>query len=76
MKLLEQVHGDESQQAVFGGPDGVALVLFGHGFVFLLVGAVAGEHRPPLSPDPLRGAVGVQVVLIREAVGRGVPASL
>lgn len=76
MKLLEQVHGDEGQQTVFGGSDGVALVLFGYSFVFLLVGAVAGEHRPPLPADPLRGAVGVQVVLIRKAIRRGVPASL
>lgn len=56
MKLLEQVHGDEGQQAVLGGADGVALVFLGQSFVLLLEGAMAGKHSSPFSTGALRGA--------------------
>lgn len=70
MELLEQVHGDKGQQAVFRCADAVTLIFFGHGFIFLLMGAITGEHRPPLSAAPLRG------VFAGKAIRWRVPASL
>lgn len=70
MELLEQVHRDKCQQTVFRRANAVALVLLGHGFIFLLVGAVAGQHCPPLAAGPLRGA------FAQKAIRRRVPASL
>ncbi|PWA16356.1 hypothetical protein CCH79_00004474 [Gambusia affinis] len=57
-------------KTVFRRANAVALVLLGHGFIFLLVGAVAGQHCPPLAAGPLRGA------FARKAIRRRVPASL
>ena len=70
MELLEQVHGDESQQAVLGSADGVPLITFGDSFILLLVGPIVGKHPSPLPTDSLRGAFG------RQAIGGRVPASL
>lgn len=47
MELLEQIHGNEGQQAVFGGADGVALVVFADCFTFALVRSMSGEHCSP-----------------------------
>lgn len=69
MELLKQVHGDKGQQAVLGCADGIALVLLGHSFIFLLVGAVAGQHRPPSAVDSLRGT------FAWKGIGWGVPTS-
>ena len=74
MKLLEQVHGDEGQQAVLGCADGVALVLPGDGVPLLLVGPMAGHHRPPPPAGPPGGATGLRRAL-RRVVGGRVPAS-
>lgn len=60
MELLEQVHRDESQQAVLGRADGIAFIAFGDGFVLLLAGPVAGIHCSPLPADSPWGAVAVQ----------------
>lgn len=76
MELLEQVHGDESQQAVLGSADGVPLITFGESFILLLVGPIAGKHPSPLPTDSLRGAVGILGAFGRQAIGGRVPASL
>ncbi len=60
MELLEQVHGDKSQQAVFGSADGIALIAFGEGFVLLLAWPMAGKHCSSLPPDTLWGTVGIE----------------
>lgn len=75
MELLEQVHGDESQQAVLGSADGIALVAFEDSFAFLLVGSMTGEHCSPLSTDSLWGAAGIQGPFVGQAIGGRVPAS-
>lgn len=69
VKLLEQVHGDEGQQAVLGRADGVALVFLGQSCVLLLEGAMAGKHSSPFSTGPLRGA------FVGRTIRGGVPAS-
>lgn len=75
MELLEQVHREESQQAVLGCADGIALIASGDGLVLLLVGPVAGIHCPPLPADPVWGPGAVQRAFVWQAIGGRVPAS-
>lgn len=75
MELLEQVHGDESQQAVLGCSDSVSLVVFGDGVVLLLMGPMAGIHCSLLGTDSVRRAAGTQRTLGGLAIGSRVPAS-
>lgn len=53
MELLEQVHGDEGQNAVLGGANDVALVSFADGVVLFLVRSPACQHCPPPPTDSL-----------------------
>lgn len=75
VKLLEKVHGDESQQAVLGGPDGVAFVAPGGRFVLLLLGPVVGVHCSPLPTASPWGAVGIHWAFVWQAIGGRVPSS-
>lgn len=68
MKLLEQIHGNESQEGVFGSGDCIAFVVSGYTFIILLVTPIAGKYHPLLPTDPPPRAVGVQQAAVGQPI--------
>lgn len=75
VELLKQIHGDKSQQIVFGSADSIALVVFGDSFTLLLVGPMVGKHCSPLSTDSVWRVMGFLGAFVGHTIGSRVPAS-
>lgn len=68
MKLLEQIHGNESQQGVFGSGDCIAFVVSGYTLIILLVKPIVGKYRSLLPTDPPSRVVGVQQAAVVQPI--------